>query len=1223
MVMDKTTSTAKIRVRLAGFVCLLYCLSFGTLSFSQSIAVTSISPNPACGGQNLLITFTATSGNGNPNHYSSSSVFQAYLSSNGGGGPYTLLGNLTLNPYGFLPNNGDVNTGVQGTIALPATTGIYKIAVGSTSPTFNASGGAGASLNFNINTAPVGGSVTGGTTVCPGSNSTLLTLSGYTGTIDKWQSSTDANFLSNVTDISNSSATYTASNVSITTYYRAVVTNGTCPANSASTTIQVASGNLSADQNICFNTQPANISVSAYQGTFQKWQRSTDNISFADIAGAISATLTSAQIGNLVETTYFRAVIDGGVPCGEMNSNSVTVIVSTSSVGGSISPSEVSPAICPSATTVLTLSGYTGSILKWQSSPNLNFNNDVVDIFNYTNTLSVTNLTTTTYFRALVTNGGCAGAISTKAKINVINGGPVGGTLSPIGTALCSAANTTTLTLSGHNGTITKWQSSPVSNFSSGVIDVANTTATLTVTNLAVTTYYRVIITKNGCTANSAVAEIAVYPSITASISGNNGPICSGTNAVFNLSGTDGTIVTYTINGGSNQAVALTGGVGTVTITGAASNQTLTLVSVSSGICSVNLSGTSTVTVNLMPIVSISGNNGPVCSGLDAVFNLTGTAGANVTYTINGGSDQAVVLTGGSATVTITGATSDQILALVSVSLGSCSQGVSGNSTVTVNGTTTWTGLGGDLNWFNSANWSCNAIPNITSNVVVNSSNVIIAGNDAQAGSITLNGSSILTLNSGYDITVNNAVNTAASAVFILQNNANLLQVNDVSNSGNIEVNRQSSALMRLDYTLWSSPVLSQNLLAFSPLTVDTRFYVYNSVSNAYNSIPPATNNFQLGKGYLIRMPNNHPLTPTIWNGKFTGVPNNGNITLNSLYSGADGFRFNAIGNPYTSPIDMVSFVTTNASNITGTLYFWRKSNNTATDPGYCTWTTGGFTSNDEAQVFNPNGILRTGQGFIVEMLAGATSVSFNNTMRSGDNANQFFKSSSKSGSINGDRIWLNLNKSGGGFCQMLVGYFQNATLGVDNGIDGSVLGNPRPLLCSVIDNVDYAIQGRPPFVDTDQVVLNFKTTAAGQFTITIDHVDGLFLADQDIYLKDKLVNALHDLKTGGYVFASNAGDFPNRFEIVYRDPVLSTNSLDFNSQSLIVYKENQDLIVNANGVLLDNVKIFDIRGREIGEKTRIDADKIVFGNLNIANQVLLIQATSTEGVVVNKKIVF
>lgn len=85
------------------------------------------------------------------------------------------------------------------------------------------------------------------------------------------------------------------------------------------------------------------------------------------------------------------------------------------------------------------------------------------------------------------------------------------------------------------------------------------------------------------------------------------------------------------------------------------------------------------------PTASISGNNGPICSGEDVEFYLSGTSGATVAYKINGDSNETVDLTGGSATLILPDVTSSQTLNLVSVNDGSCSQSLSENLTVTVN----------------------------------------------------------------------------------------------------------------------------------------------------------------------------------------------------------------------------------------------------------------------------------------------------------------------------------------------------------------------------------------------------------------------------------------------------------------------------------------------------------------------------------------------------------
>ncbi|MBN9349895.1 MAG: T9SS type A sorting domain-containing protein [Chitinophagaceae bacterium] len=71
---------------------------------------------------------------------------------------------------------------------------------------------------------PVAGTISGAGIVCPGSNSTTLTLTGYAGNI-QWQSSTDNVTFNNIEGAN--AATYTASNLTATTWYQAVVSSGT------------------------------------------------------------------------------------------------------------------------------------------------------------------------------------------------------------------------------------------------------------------------------------------------------------------------------------------------------------------------------------------------------------------------------------------------------------------------------------------------------------------------------------------------------------------------------------------------------------------------------------------------------------------------------------------------------------------------------------------------------------------------------------------------------------------------------------------------------------------------------------------------------------------------------------------------------------------------------------------------------------------------------------
>lgn len=91
------------------------------------------------------------------------------------------------------------------------------------------------------------------------------------------------------------------------------------------------------------------------------------------------------------------------------------------------------------------------------------------------------------------------------------------------------------------------------------------------------------------------------------------------------------------------------------------------------------------ITVNPLPTATISSTNSPICAEEDAVFTLTGTSGAIVTYNINSGTNTTVTLTGGTATVTISGAAVQQTLTLVSEADANCSQTLSESTTITVN----------------------------------------------------------------------------------------------------------------------------------------------------------------------------------------------------------------------------------------------------------------------------------------------------------------------------------------------------------------------------------------------------------------------------------------------------------------------------------------------------------------------------------------------------------
>ncbi|WP_304198703.1 carbohydrate-binding protein [Flavobacterium alvei] len=521
---------------------------------------------------------------------------------------------------------------------------------------------------------------------------------------------------------------------------------------------------------------------------------------------------------------------------------------------------------------------------------------------------------------------------------------------------------------------------------------------------------------------------------------------------------------------------------------------------------------------------------------------------------------------------------------------------------------------------WNGNSWS-NGTPNSTVEAVIAGNYNTATSGPFTAKKITVN-SGILTISPGTSITIlNELINNSNATAVIIENGANLIQINGISNTGAITVKRDSAPQVRLDHTLWSSPVTGQNLFNFSTNTLTNRFYIYDTTANKYATTGLSSNtNFTPGKGYAIRAPNDWSsvLPATLkYNGVFTGVPNNGVIS-NALAT--DGLGYNLVGNPYPSPIDGVSFLANNPA-LGGTLYFYAHtsamdSNGNYSGNNYATWVSGTGGTAAIAGAAIPNGIIQTGQGFIVKA-TGAGNVNFSNEMRSFNTTNQFFKTSSTTRNkppVARNRVWLDLtNDNGTAFNQILVGYITGATLGVDRDYDGMSFGDATTALSSKIAGVDYTIQGRAlPFSPDDLVPLGFKAAIDGNYTISVSNTDGLFSGSQPVFIKDKSNGNVQDLKIAPYTFTATAGMDDTRFELVYAKTLgISDNILE--KKNVRVLKKEGTFEVDSNGMMMKEISVFNIQGRLVLKQSGINATIAVLKIPSQINGVLLFKIVSQE----------
>lgn len=822
----------------------------------------------------------------------------------------------------------------------------------------------------------------------------------------------------------------------------------------------------------------------------------------------------------------------------------------------------------------------------------------------------------------------------------------------PVSQVVCpgNAAHFTVTVDGAGTETTYQWQKNGVNLVNSTSISGA-TSATLTINPVAAADagMYRCIVTNP---AAAAISNAAYLNTVVLSITGAS--TCVGTTTLLEV-GTQGVDLKYQwyYNGHNNSNV------GGYPISGATSstysppvgsidtNYYYAEVYNNGYPCTLTTSNPIAIVVS-QPVAGTVTGNQTICSGTAtvSVSGYTGTLqweqstddGATWTTATGASSTTATYNTG-----ELTTTTKYRVVA----STGTCTD-TSGTVTVTVNTNITWLGTASTA-WDNTANWSCNLVPTDVTNVTIPSTApfqpAVLTG-IAHANTVTVQAGASLTVATGATLNVVNEINVATTATFTIQNNGALVQESNAVNTGKIAIQKNSNSLYRLDYTFWSSPVAGQQLQAFSPETVSSRFYEYKFAFDtatltdreSYFAVDPTTN-FLPARTYLIRMPNTSTTpgyaegtTQMVYHGIFTGVPNNGTITAPMS---SQGGRYTAIGNPYPSPINVKDFFDANASVITNgsALYYWRKTNNNA-NTTYASLTLAGYISNpasgggsEQATYYsgsNSNWLISQGQGFLVRSTDNTINpkVSFTNSMRRpapGSGNLGFFRN----GEAPASRLWLNLIGQNG-FSQTAIAYIDGATTGIDYGYDGMPLNADNiATIYSVAADTNLGIQARPAFNDKDVVTMGYDAKTAGSYTLSLDHTDGVFEEGQDIFIKDNLLGVTHDIKKGAYTFTTEAGTFTNRIEVVYTtNDALGTDNPALTANNVIIFKEGNDININTGTANMNDVTVYDVRGRKIFSKSNINATQTTITGLTVQQQVLIVEVITSKGKV-SKKIVF
>jgi len=421
-----------------------------------------------------------------------------------------------------------------------------------------------------------------------------------------------------------------------------------------------------------------------------------------------------------------------------------------------------------------------------------------------------------------------------------------------------------------------------------------------------------------------------------------------------------------------------------------------------------------------------------------------------------------------------------------------------------------------------------------------------------------------------------------------------------------------------------------------SPITVSRRWLA--RLSNALTwtlFFDPAVETFNPGEAYNMKGTGGSDGNST-QNYSFVGIPNAGDYSLT-----IDDGRLYLVGNPYPSALDANQFLSDNASAIGGTLYFYEsgsESSHASGDytGGYATYN--GITGVPFGAGKTPGQFIPVAQGFFVNRdvdnslgtgsSGSSATINFNNAQRAfvveGATSVVFSRNEQTSSSRHIVKLGMEFEVSSTQqFRRQIAVGFVGATRNFENGLDSQMFGRaPSDMAFSVEDRAgDYAIIGVEEFSETVEIPLHIYLDANRDVTFSVDETD---LSGQKIYLNDYDEAISYEIQDTPQQLTLDSGTYSDRFTISFQVPAaLSTDAFALSNRVQIYNDSNsQLLVVKSNDLILEDVRVFDLLGKEvISKKNTENIQEIQISSATLKSGIHIVHVKSDREVL-HKKII-
>lgn len=500
----------------------------------------------------------------------------------------------------------------------------------------------------------------------------------------------------------------------------------------------------------------------------------------------------------------------------------------------------------------------------------------------------------------------------------------------------------------------------------------------------------------------------------------------------------------------------------------------------------------------------------------------------------------------------------------------------------------TWDGSASS-DWNTAANWSGDAVPTATDDVIIPT----VATNNPVIAALASADCNNLTINSGGVLTIQSTVSGTGS----------LITTGTFTNNGTFTVERF------LNDAAWhfvspSTTGVTANNFYWNDAPVSW-LTSHDETDDSWTYNTDLGTTMPLGKGWAVWVDN---ATKSSAIASMTGDIQTTDLLIGLAKSGNG---WNLIGNPFTSAIDCDAINWTSANRqifTTGTQYVWDNDYNGG---DYRTWngTMGDLT----------DGIIPISQAFFVQAIyAGNLSIP---TSARVHNSTAYYKSSESNGESPYVRLQLDFENHGN---TVFIGFPEYGTSYFDYKGDATKLysNDQFPQIFVVEDGVELSTNALAPLHSESKTVpLHLDQVVDGEYTLTLSQLDNL--PDMMISLEDLQTGTIHDfINNSVYTFNASIGDDVNRFLLHFKSTTFGINEdLGNENESINIYTANNSLYIRSTGTAIHeagNVEVYSIVGQKLLYQ-KIEAGALVSIPLNVKNSYLVVRINKPSGTIVKK----